>query len=135
MRFGSSGSPRWFEPASAGWLAVMTIAGRPAGWRLLGQAVRLAGRYLYLTLIAFGVTMSGAVDYQEILRELTTSRTGSGGGEPAAADVPEGAGRTAGADAAGTGTSQQPELPGHPERPAGHVPPTAEERALWAQLR
>jgi hypothetical protein len=109
----------------------MTIAGRPAGWRLLGQAVRLAGRYLYLTLIAFGATMSGAVDYQEILRELTTSRTGPGSGEPAAADLPEVTDRPA----AGTGVSQQSDLPGHPERPAGHVPPTAEERALWAQLR
>ena len=25
--------------------------------------------------------------------------------------------------------------PGHPERPAGHVPPTPTERALWAAAR
>ncbi|MFC5907581.1 DUF6059 family protein [Streptacidiphilus monticola] len=25
--------------------------------------------------------------------------------------------------------------PGHPERPAGHIPPTRTERALWAAAR
>jgi len=28
-----------------------------------------------------------------------------------------------------------PPGPGHPERPVPHVPPTEEERSLWARLR
>jgi len=28
-----------------------------------------------------------------------------------------------------------PPGPGHPERPVPHVPPTPEERSLWARLR
>ena len=131
----------------------MTFAGRPIGWRLLGRTVRFAGRYLYLTLISFGAAMSGLVNYQEILRELTESGAGrsaaedagepsgqvTGAGEAMATGQPtDGIGRTVDGGRPADGTDRTvdrpPELPEHPERPAGHIPPTAEERALWAQL-
>ncbi|HEU5268624.1 MAG TPA: DUF6059 family protein [Jatrophihabitans sp.] len=96
---------------------------RSAWWRLLGRAIRLTGRYLYLGLIAFGAAMSGTVGYQQILRELLALH-GKSGDERASGP----------ADERATIQPAAAQPPGHPERPAGHLPPTAEERALWLQL-
>ena len=97
------------RPESA---TVRTTTGRPTGWRLLGSAIRFVARYLYLMLIAFGATMSGVVGYHEILRELMARPAEQGADQPEAAVPPN----------------------GHPERPAGHIPLTAEERSIWARL-
>lgn len=100
---------------------------RPAWSRLLGRAIRRTGRYLYLGLIAFGATMSGAVGYQQILRELLAHHRS--GDAPADAEPATGF-----ATEWATTPPDDPQLAGHPERPAGHLPPTPEERALWLQL-
>jgi hypothetical protein len=79
--------------------------------RWLGRAARITGRYLYLGLASFGASMFGGVVLQETMRGLAEYRRSW--------DAP---------------ASHGPSGAGHPERAAGHLPPTAEERDLWARL-
>ena len=81
----------------------------------LGRAARITGRYLYIGLASFGASMFGGVVLQETLRGLAEYRRSW--------DAP------VSRRPAGSST-----CPGHPEQAAGHLPPTAEEQDLWAQL-